>query len=152
MVEENFLPSTSCTNAYILYKTDNRPDNKLTDRQFRLEVIRGLFSTYHNPVLTMPTQPGEPVHRLNGLSHHIHQILSSPRQCVVCSIPAEKVRSHKESGMHKERYLHIKRTSFQCKTCIPMKALCVVPCFEIYHTKEKPSQYWYNTYYVYAQT
>ena len=64
--------------------------------------------------------------RLDGRGHHpekvplsggVHQKKAPTKQCVVCYARGRR-----------------RESSYICKTCESKPALCVVPCFEIFHT------------------
>ena len=116
--------------AYILYtKETERPVSQL---KFIQELIHGLVERADLPPVALgrPRQ-GMPLQRLTA--RHFPSFLPSTdkkahatRRCCVCSVPTGHRR---ERGVRAPRR---KETRYQCSEC--GVALCVVPCFEIYHT------------------
>jgi hypothetical protein len=102
-------------NAFVLMKES---DPKCRLLRFRLDIIRSLL----NGVQVRINQAIQVPNRLEG-RHFPAEIPPTEgkqrptRKCLVCA--AQK---------------HRKETRYICKTCI--KPLCVVPCFETYHTHE----------------
>jgi hypothetical protein len=84
------------------------------------------------PAMKGRRSSGAPLKRLTG-RHFPSSILPQPgakkarptRACHVCNVAVGK---RKEPGTSRQR----KETRFECKIC--GKALCIVPCFERYHT------------------
>ena len=118
-------------NSYNLYlvKTGKHP----MYRKFCLEVIRGVFENYSQYLPTPKSRRtgrlpsiGDPT-RLQGKFSHFVKTLPptekkkhAQKQCVVCA--TSKLKPHKR-----------KETRYSCKICdVP---LCLLPCFEDYHTK-----------------
>lgn len=104
------------TNAHKLFEL--LTTTKISFPDFRLSVVREILKLDLEKVPT-PLTPGI---RLKG-RHFLSKIKSEqsykqlPRQCVLCSMLNKKTRS-----------------TYECKIC--RKALCIEPCFEIYHTQE----------------
>ena len=131
-----FLLDMAVVNGYILY-TQQNPDKKgrLTHEQFRIQLARDLLyaagvdiqagSDHHGP----RRQFLQPAARLT--ERHFPTSLGKtqagrPMQqdCAVCSRKRGRGR---------------KTTTFKCRECnLPM---CVVPCFELHHTKQDPQRY-----------
>ena len=130
-----FLFDAAIVNSYIMYcqKSEGR---RMTHELFRIELAKELLkaaSESHHPRTPLPHgprhQPQQPLARLTE-RHFLGQYDKSAngrqiqRSCVVCSFKKGRGR---------------KTTTFYCKQCdIPM---CVVPCFELYHTKVDPARY-----------
>ena len=115
-------------NAYLLYKkTGGRKDQIW----FRTQVIQGLIMSPERPAIQLTTISKPFMHhksadlsRLSG--QHFMDIIPATAsktnpatKCVVCV----------KHGKRKE-------SRYKCKTCISKPGLCVVPCFEIYHTEQ----------------
>ena len=124
-------------NAYILYLMSPCSGKRLTHSQFRVELAKQLLMEEVIPVeepeegrpLGPHLDPNPPSSRLTGrhfpsklgstTAGHQHQ-----QQCVVCSHKKGRGRT---------------TTTYKCKQCqLPM---CVVPCFELYHTRTHPERY-----------
>lgn len=103
-------------NSYILYKKNG---GTLSHLNFRLEVINSLFLKYGTHSKKTPTRLDIPS-RLTGRHFPVYNPPSgrrnySQRKCVVCR-------------QHDQR----KDTSVHCEQC--EVALCISPCFKLYHT------------------
>ena len=122
------LFENAIVNAYILYRLSTQPGRMLDHKQFRIELAKQLLGDADGH-----TNP--PSRRLNALPPvarlterpFIEKVppctsgRTSQPVCVVCS---------NKRGRGK------KTTTYQCKQCkLPM---CVIPCFELYHTKVDP--------------
>lgn len=116
-------------NAYILFGKEN-PGSKVNHLQFRIKLVERILEEHHKPGLI--PRKGRPSHdavplRLTG--RHFPKLIPAnelkkrpSKRCKVCC-------SHSVSGQKKAR----KETRYFCSDCnVP---LCVVPCFEMYHTK-----------------
>ena len=128
------LIEMAIVNAYILYLMTPCSGKRLTHAQFRVELARGLLMESVTPTHDEQPRgphpdPNPPSHRLTGrhfpgkLGLNPSGQLSRP-DCIVCSRKKGKGR---------------KSTTYECKQChLPM---CVVPCFELYHTRANPERY-----------
>ena len=120
-------------NSYTMY-TESRQDKRLlTHKEFRISLAKALLFQSGEPVEALPHQPGlvetQPYLRLTE-RHFLEHTPSLPcgqPQCYECSVCTYK----KGRGRV--------RTTFRCKQC--QVALCVVPCFELYHTKTDPTRH-----------
>ena len=115
-------------NAYILYRISEQSGRKLDHKHFRIELAKQLLVNTDNQ---LPHHPP----RLNALPpparlterHFLEKVPSCPSGrpsqpvCVVCS--GKKGRGKKS-------------TTFRCKQC--MLPMCIINCFELYHTKVDP--------------
>ena len=129
------LIDLAVVNSYIMYSEMHHTSRRLTHEQFRIELAKGLLlSAAVDLTDDMPRTSGlaarslPPAARLT--ERHFPTRLadseSHKRQsnCIVCS--GKKGRGRKT-------------TTYMCKQChLPM---CVVPCFELYHTKVDPERY-----------
>ena len=121
------LLDNAIVNAYVLYVLSEQSARKLDHKHFRIELAKQLLGDDAPPI--------QPRSRVNALppparltERHFPEKVAQctsgrPSQpvCVVCS---------NKRGRGK------KTTTYQCKQCkLPM---CVVPCFELYHTKVDP--------------
>ncbi|XP_005096959.1 piggyBac transposable element-derived protein 4-like [Aplysia californica] len=117
--------------SHILYNEHRRSHRKKTMQlqKFVMSVCRSLASIPEDQ--QAPPQP----HDLNRL---VERHFPSPivvddkkmqRACVVCY-----ARAISGGDNHKTQKSKRKVTQFECSKC--NKALCVHPCFEIFHTKE----------------
>lgn len=129
-----YLFDAAIVNSYIMY-CQRHEGRRLTHEQFRVELAKDLLRAANSqiPSIDFPHGPRRqiqnPLSRLTE-RHFPGQLEKSPaghqlqRDCGVCS---------KRKGRGR------KTTTFCCKQCdIP---LCVVPCFELYHTKVDPQRY-----------
>ena len=125
------LLDLAIVNSYILYKLSKQDKKHLTHSQFRIDLAKYLLLTTSVDEETgLPAQPQTtPGDRLCG--RHFPGKLpqresgkQSQRECVVCS-------QQKGNGR--------KTTTYACKSC--NVALCIVPCFELYHTHANPQRY-----------
>ena len=130
------LIDLAVVNSYVLYSTTQHTGRRLTHEQFRIELARGLLmsvavetSEAMSPTTGPIARPLPPLARLTE-RHFPAKLPESQtgkqgqRRCVVCSEKKGRGR---------------KTTVYQCKQCnMPM---CVVPCFELYHTKVDPQRY-----------
>ena len=122
------LLDAAIVNGYILYQLSHQDGQKYDHKQFRVMLSKQLLGGIGD-------QTQAPNHHISPLTpiawlteHHFPQKVplcasgrSSQPVCVVCS--------HKR-GWEK------KTTTYKCKQCtLPM---CIIPCFELYHTKVDP--------------
>ena len=119
------LLDLSIVNAYILYK--QQVNARCSHEQFRVELAKQLLfkSGQQAHALTLPSSLS-PISRLTG-HNFIEKIPAAPsgrptqNQCQVCCRKKGRKRV---------------TTTYRCKQCqVP---LCVVPCFELYHTHSDP--------------
>ena len=112
-------------NSYILYYLHTR--RPATHLAYRRQVVEAL-ATHHLQSCLPRSHPGRPrkrprattsgdTDRLNGHTHVLDR-RAQPQDCIVCS--------RREGERH--------RSLYYCKTCQSHPTLCVVPCFEHYHT------------------
>jgi len=114
------------SNSYLLYR---KLGGTRQQQWFRVQVIRELLASEDRPVVPGPSRPfahhkASDMSRLGG-QHFIEVIpcddgkSKKMRKCVVC----------RQQGKRKE-------TRYQCETCMSQPALCVSPCYKVYHTME----------------
>lgn len=121
-------------NAFILHLEACTQAGKksLTHLKFRLQIIRDIISKY-GPALPPRKSPGRPEttpgsSRFTPGGHFPMEVpptekkKNPTRKCVVCSLK----RDQRGKPVRKE-------SRYMCKVC--QVALCVVPCFEKYHSK-----------------
>ena len=121
------LFNVSIVNSYILYQEQG---GKCSHEQFRVELARQLLSKAElNVPSPTPLVSLTPTSRLTG-RHFLGKIPTSTSgrivqsQCRVCCWRKGRKRV---------------TTTYRCKQCeVP---LCVVPCFELYHTHTNPVRY-----------
>ena len=128
-----YMMNLAATNAYVLYRLNNRSPRRLCQEDFRKELARSLIEshTYPKPVRGRRAQVDLPA-RLTERHFPSHippkpgaKCLRPRRPCVVCNINSGKRARPGDSRKRTE-------TSYWCRWC--RKALCVVTCFERYHT------------------
>jgi len=121
------LLDTAVVNAYILHTQKQSTERKLTHVQFRIQLAKELLSC--QPVTQTQSHSLQPAARLTE-RHFLEKVPTrlsgkqSQRDCAVCSMKKGRKR---------------KTTIYQCKQC--GIGCCVVPCFELYHTKSDPQRY-----------
>ena len=128
-----YLIDMAVVNSYVLYTMKNKNRRqRLTHEKFILTLATDLLVSAGNsaspPTIVNPSSR-QPVARLVE-RHFLAEIgrkadgRAQQRDCTICS---------KRKGIGR------KTTIFKCRQCnIPM---CVVPCFELYHTKRNPERY-----------
>ena len=127
------LLDLAIVNAYIMYKLSVQSGKHMSHVQFRIKLATELL-TRSGIVLNSSCSgshdiPLPPNARLQE-RHFIEKIPQRPNgkpsqhECVVCSFKKGNGR---------------KTSTYQCKQC--MVTLCVVPCFELYHTRVDPTRY-----------
>jgi hypothetical protein len=113
----------SVFNSYLLYKINTRKKMRFAD--YRLQLIRGMLETYSTPKLTIG-RPAVTYPPTRLTARHFPCLIPQTTQrkapqkfCVVCA--------------HTDRRLR-KRTNtrYMCKDCDV--GLCIVDCFEEFHT------------------
>ena len=132
--------SLAILNAYILYKSTTTDAVKMSHRQFRKNLVRQLVSSVNKedvPGMNSPTgrpkAPQEPIMRLMG-RHFPEKIVAEGKKknvsqsCAVCTTAERK----KDQAAGVKRKRPGRESSYQCSDC--KKALCVDPCFRLYHT------------------
>lgn len=128
------LMDIAAWNAYILYnEAANQAEQKpLSHLKFRMQIIRDIIANYGSDLPPKrstgrpSTSPGSSRYTSGG--HFPMEVPATEkkanpsRKCVLCS----RKRDHRGKPVRKE-------SRYMCKLCqVP---LCVVPCFEKYHTK-----------------
>lgn len=127
----HFLIEVGLVNGCISYnlQKDVKP---LTHKKFREQVIDGLLSNWERSTATRRGRKlSNPLDdRMSGKIHFIGQFedKSHKPNCAVCSILPSSC-SKKGKGVCKR-----KQTTYYCKTCLDQPPLCVVPCFEVFHS------------------
>ena len=126
------LIEVAIVNAYIMYLTTPCEGRRLTHKEFRIQLAKELLMdtvTDDAEAHSCGPHPKPPLFRLTG-RHFPAKVGLTPSgrpsqpDCIVCS-------RKKGNGR--------KSTTYKCKQCdLPM---CVVPCFELYHTKSNPERY-----------
>ena len=122
------LFDNAIVNAYILYRISAQSGRKMDHKHFRIELAKGLLgstpSPVHNPSRPLNTLPPQARLTERHFPEKVPPCLSgraSQPVCVVCS---------NKKGRGK------KTTTYRCKQC--KQPMCVVPCFELHHTKVDP--------------
>ena len=125
-----FLFDAAIVNSYIMYCM-TITGRRLSHEQYRITLAKQLLSSaVEQPVPRgLQHHPVQPLARLTE-RHFPAQLEKSAsgsqlqRNCAVCSNKKGRGR---------------KTTTFMCKQCnIPM---CIIPCFELHHTKVDPQRY-----------
>ncbi len=125
------LLDLAIVNSYILYKLSEQDKKHKTHIQYRIELAKHLLLEAGISSHTIESDQNVPLpcNRLTG--RHFHSKIplrengkQSQRECVVCSYKNGNTR---------------KTSIYACANC--NVALCVVPCFELYHTRKDPQRY-----------
>ena len=130
------LLEVALVNAYVMYSQSNPSTKHLTHQQFRRTLALEILEEAGISIAGQQTPPTN--HHIDTIPKPLRLIerhfigLLSPcdsrrkRQCtcVVCN---------KTKGRGKVT------STYYCKQC--NLAMCVTPCFELYHTKIEPSRY-----------
>lgn len=125
-------------NAYILYTLSAQDNRKLSHLHFRIELAKQLLHEASHPVqssssqlLTSHSSQASLSRAARLTERHFPDKVSArsngtpgQRDCAVCSGTRGRRR---------------KTTTYCCKQC--GVGLCIVPCFELYHTKVDPARY-----------
>ena len=133
---------SACTNAYIIHKVSN--DRPMTDREFRMALVHELMGQYqHGRIGVAARRPqgvaGLPDQRLNMQPHFLQNVAPGKRpDCIVCCIKKQKGEG--------PGYVHRSQVSTCCKNCTGFPPLHPIPCFEIFHTRKDPRDYWRRNY------
>ena len=88
--------------------------------------LKILFIEFHTKVTGRPAA-GKSLERLSG-RHFLRKIVATKtvcRLCIVCSKACRQAEGRKRPG---------RQISYECGQC--NVALCIEPCFAIYHTKQ----------------
>lgn len=105
-------------NGFILYKKANST-KRVNPKKFREQVITGLLRDW-NPPQPQNGRPSDTPDPLRLTGRHFLGKNENPKQKLDCRVCSDR--------KNKKRV----QTSFYCKQCDI--ALCIVPCFERYHT------------------
>ena len=129
------LLNTAQVNAYILYTQSTQASRKLSHVDFRIQLARELLQEAGAVVPDAQSEPSSRCEvvpsptRLSG-RHFPEKVppTASGRagqlECTVCS---------RKRGRGKVT------STYRCKVC--KKGLCIVPCFELYHTHQDPTRH-----------
>ena len=131
-----FLVDAAIVNSYIMY-CQHSTERRMSHELFRIELAKELIKASHTA--SSPSQE-EPQH---GPRHQRQQPLA---RLMERHFPGQYTRS--STGRQIQRCCGVcsnkkgrgkKTTTFYCKQCdMPM---CIVPCFELHHTKVDPTRY-----------
>lgn len=118
------LLDLSVVNAYILYRQSQPGKPQLTHERFRVELAKEMLFKAGSDITSEPHQrhalpPQARLHERHFVEKIPPRSTGTPSQpdCCVCSNKRGRGR---------------KTSTYRCKQCkVP---LCVVPCFELYHT------------------
>ena len=120
------LIDTALSNSYLLYRKLGGTRQQMW---FRVQVIRDLLAYEERSEVPGPSRPfahhkASDLSRLGG-QHFVELIPCDEgkpkkmRKCVVCRLQGKR-----------------KETRYHCETCMSKPALCISPCYKIYHTIE----------------
>lgn len=129
----HFIKEIALINGCISYNMQENVVKPITHRQYRENVINGLLINWDRSAVSVRRgrKISNPLDdRLSGNIHFLGQFedKSHKPNCAVCSIlPSSCTKKGKGACKRKQ-------TTYYCKTCIDQPPLCVIECFEIYHT------------------
>lgn len=136
-----FLFDAAIVNSFIMYTTAHT-GHHLSHEQYRISLAKQLLKSAAQQ--TQQQQQPQP----EGTSPHgpPHQVLQPLARLTERHFPAQLGKSAAGHQLQKnctvcsnKKGKGRKTTTFTCKQCnLPM---CVVPCFELYHTKVDPQRY-----------
>ena len=120
-------------NVYIVYKTSAQ-SKKLTHEQFQIELAKEMLlqASVHTNMPAVSSQSQCPLRPpFCHTEHHFHGDLPSL---------SAGIKNQKDCTLWgKKKGQGRKTTMYMCKQCqLPM---CIIPCFELYHTKVDPQWY-----------
>lgn len=129
-----YIVNLVVTNSYVLYLKNYRGGRPLTQYKFRRELARQMIAAHEMQRVPRgrPSLHRDQERRLT--ERHFPDLIPAKegakiqnptRKCVVCNENSGKRHTPGESRKRRE-------TRYWCSQC--EKALCVVPCFERYHT------------------
>lgn len=143
------LLNVAMMNAFLIYKDHTKDKVLMSMRAFRKSVVHDLVRDAdgaHVPSLqgrhrSRTAEGDDSITRLQG-RHFPSKITTDgkkqhpTRVCTVCSQSLRSQRKRRaDSGLPVEKRKRVGReSSYECSDCAV--TLCVVPCFEIYHTKK----------------
>lgn len=113
-------------NSFVVWKKLN-PASKDDHLKFRINLIKDIITHHLNMQPNADPGPGEPI-----IAAHNH----NPLRLIERHFPAKKNQAvnRKKSRCVRCNIMGIrKEVIYECRQC--NVALCVVPCFEIYHTR-----------------
>lgn len=115
----HYMRESALVNGYILYRESRQPDQRLLSPvDFRKEVIDGLLENFTSNSVKKLTAVANEFIRLK--ERHFPKKYDNPKykpDCKVCGSLRPRVR---------------RQTCYYCVDCDV--ALCIVPCFELFHT------------------
>ena len=146
-------------NAYILYKMRYN-QKRVTQCNFREEIVYALVAQVDYSQLPVPvpslhrqTANQNPPFRLAAGNHFPAKYVSPRgstrkthgRRCAVCSPAEKKFHQDNPDEMRKGRKRFGSESVYYCSLC--NTALCVTPCFRIYHTAKDYVQFYIDDVY-----
>ena len=141
-----FLFDAAVVNSYIMYTAaHNGPGHHLSHEQFRITLAKQLLKRAAQQP-QQPQQSQQPLPEVTGPHGPPHQVLQPAARLTERHFLAQLGKS--AAGHQLQKNCHVcsnkkgrgrVTTTYKCKQCdLPM---CVVPCFELYHTKVDPQRY-----------
>ena len=136
-----FLFDAAVVNSYTLYRQQQQQGGRMTHEQFRIELAKDLLAA------NSPPHPSTSSSSTSSSSRGHRQEVRHPQSRLQeRHFPGQLGKSATGKQMQQDCTVCSKRkgrgrktTTFCCKQCqLPM---CVVPCFELYHTKTDPQRY-----------
>lgn len=122
-------------NAYVMHTTSS-PSKKLTHENFRIELAKELLLEASVDVTAEMSLP--PGRQQNPLPPHARLTERHFPDHLPCGGNG-KILQRECSVCNRKRGRGRKTTTYKCKECnLPM---CIVPCFELHHTKVNPQRY-----------
>ena len=127
-----FLLDMAVVNSYIIYTQKCTSSRRFTHEQFIIQLATDLLAAADVALPALSTAHHRSLHPIARLTErHFPTTIGMSdtgrhmqQDCAVCS-------KRKERGR--------KTTTYKCREC--NLAMCMVPCFELYHTKKDPLRY-----------
>ena len=135
-----FLFDAAVVNSYTLYRQKQQGGRTLTHEQFRIALAKDLLAAANSPSQAPPSSGS------SSSRGHRQEVLNPQSRLHERHFPGQlgktatgKQIQHDCTVCSKRKGRGRKTTTFCCKQCqLPM---CVVPCFELHHTKTDPQRY-----------
>lgn len=133
--------SLATLNSYLVYKAVAAgpiDQQRIFRRTLVEELIENARYQRPTPKVGRPMKSAESFSRLDG-AHFLGKIPndgSKDRPSLACQVCNEAERQLRAANDEPKKRRAGRESTYRCKSCLV--ALCVVPCFELYHTKSDP--------------
>lgn len=125
----HFIVEAALVNSNICYNIQN-PTAKLDKKKLREKIINTLLEGYKGSKTQRRGRYSNPMESRLTERHFPAQYVDKNHkpQCIVCSIlPKNCLKKGKGECKRKQ-------TTYFCDQCVEKPPLCIIPCFETYHT------------------